>query len=341
VNDTRVDRHLGCAAVMEAIIALLGRNGLRAVAFWPAHAEWQGDNQFELALNTSRLVIVNGEGTIHHNSLAGRRLLEVGARARAAGVPAAIVNTGWEANGPDLLSLLDDFDLIAARDSRSAEQMRAGGANVRIVPDLSLWFARVRGSAMVAGPDVTQRKGIGVTDNVDRLKALALERLREACVGRTLSIVHGAPGLLGWARFLRMGVALSKDLHHPARTIALLRMRHRLWLQKEPDIGRFLYRLASLELLVSGRFHACTLALATETPMVTQSSNTSKIASLFHDAGLDAWRCELSLNADCVQEARTMGWTTQERENLRAYLNDASRATDVLFADLAKLAAGQ
>lgn len=336
VNDTRVDQHHGCQAVMGTISSLLRRNNMEVALFWPAHTGWQGDTAFENRLADVDLVLINGEGTIHHDRLAGRQLLELGARARAEGIPVALINVGWEANGPDLVSLLDDFDLVAARDSRSAKRMRAGGATVQVVPDLSLWFARAQGIIPHrSGP----RAGIGVTDNVERFKALALERLRSDCGGQLVSIVHGDPGPVGWIRFLREGVALSRDLRHPARLSALLRLRHRLWWRGSADIQRFLTGLGTLKLLVSGRFHACTLALAAGTPLIAQASNTDKIAALFHDAQLDSWRHEGSLDVALVNEASERGWSEKEFRNLCDYLDEASSSAEKLFSDLAKLAA--
>lgn len=335
LNDTRVDRHHGCYAVMAAIGALLERNALGPVRYWPAHTEWRGSAEFDAALAAARLVVINGEGTIHHDRPAGRRLLEAGARARDTGVPVALINTGWEANGPDFVAMLDHFDLLAARDSRSAARMAEGGAEVRVVPDLSLWHARANMPQTVAGT----RAGIGFTDNVDRFKSLALERLRRACGGETLVIGHGTAGFGGWAGFLREGIGLREDIRHPARLAGLVALRHRLWRAGLPATDAFLARIARLELLVSGRFHACTLALATGTPVIAQSSNTGKIAALFHDAGLDQWRGEVTLDRVSVQEARARRWSEAERAALDAYLAGAVTAAEGLFVDLARLVA--
>ena len=250
-------------------------------------------------------------------------------------MPVALINTGWEANGPDFVAMLAHFDLLAARDSRSAARMAEGGAEVRVVPDLSFWHAR----AHAPQPESGARAGIGFTDNVDRFKSLALERLRRVCGGETLAIGHGTAGLGGWAGFLREGIGLREDIRHPARLAGLVALRHRLWRAGHPETDAFFSRIARLELLVSGRFHACTLALATGTPVIAQSSNTGKIAALFHDAGLDQWRGEVTLDRAFVQEARARGWSTAERAALDAYLAGAVTAAEGLFADLATLAA--
>tara|TARA_R110002012_G_scaffold243683_2_gene418361 strand:- start:13417 stop:14382 length:966 start_codon:yes stop_codon:yes gene_type:complete len=319
---------------MTAVVSLLASNGLKSVRFWPAHLEWQDDARFDAALAAARLVVINGEGTIHHNRLAGRRLLEAGTYAKAAGIPVALINTGWEDNGPDFLAMLNHFDLVAARDSRSAEQMALSGARVRVVPDLSLWHVNNQTSAKYLHP----RAGIGFTDNVNRFKMLELMRLRRTCQGKSLSICYSKKNPSGWAQFLRDGISVREDLTQPALLAALLRARHELWQRSTHDTNAFIDQVANLELLVSGRFHACTLALATGTPIIANSSNTGKIAALFHDAGIEEWRGALHLDAEVVSEARARGWSASERDNLRAYLSSATQASEAMFSDLSNLA---
>lgn len=334
VNDTSIDNHQGCQSVMSAISALLRRNGMQPAFFWPAHTAWQGKSEFEEALAKVDLVLINGEGTIHHDREAGKRLLDIGTRARSAGVPIALINVGWEKNSTALLSLLDHFDLIAARDSRSAERMRAGGAVVRVVPDLSIWFANSQGFI----PDrSTPRSAIGFTDNVDRFKALTLDELRSKCLARPVSITYGDGGCAQRLRFIRGGVSLSRDLLYPARFLALLRLRQRLWRVCGVTPQEFLSELSAFRLLVSGRFHACTMALSVGTPLIAQASNTDKISALFQDVGLDSWRCDSVLNEDFIGFASDKGFSDREYKNLCSYVDWAVTESQNLFIDLKKM----
>lgn len=326
VNDTRVDRHHGCARVMQALFALMARHAMAPVLAWPAHVEWRGNPAFAAALGRARLVIVNGEGTIHHDRAAGLRLLEIGAAARELGIPAALINCGWEANGARAAALLADFALVCARDSESAAQMRDGAPNVTVVPDLSLYLPMPDAAA--------SRTGIGFTDNVDRLGALALEAARKACGGTTVSIHRPA----AWARFLRGGLALREDLGHPARLASLLALRHRLWRASQEDTDAFIRGLGTLSLLVSGRFHACTLALAAGTPFIATASNTGKIAHLIADASLEPWRAQAELTPAAIRLAADAGFSPSERAARLEYLNAARTSADALFAELRKLA---
>jgi hypothetical protein len=323
VNDTRVDRHHGCGRVMRTLLGLAEANGLDVIATAPAHADWRADPAFMAALDRARLVIVNGEGTLHHDRPAGVRLLEAGAEARARNIPAALINASWQANGPDLAARLTDFALVAARERRSAAEIAAAGHTARVVPDLSLYEP-------VEPP--SPRQGVGFTDSVVRHLIPALEAARRRVGGQPAPIQYGG-GLLSW---VRQGLA-REDLARPGRLIALTAARLASAPARVADDGAYMARIAALDLLVTGRFHAATFALAAGTPLLALDSNTHKIAALVEDAGLDPRRL-LEPHELTLARLTAASWTAAERANLADYLADGRRATEALFGDLAKLA---
>lgn len=329
LNDTRVDLHHGCQRVMHALFRLLTQAGFHISATYPAHGDWSRDAAFLKAAQSSRLVVVNGEGTIHHDRPAGLKLLEVSAWAHAHDIPAVLINTGWEANGPAFAQLAKLFSLVATRDSASADALRAHGVNARVVPDLSLY----EGAAPFQAVRSTHTL---FTDSVDRFKALELDRARWRCGGQTLSIVYAHPGLGGYRRFMRESLAKA-DLPHPARVAALMRMRHRLHRNSSASTDQFMNRLATGALLVSGRFHACTLALCAGTPFVSIPSNTGKISAFIKDAGLEPWRERTPLECGALTEARNKNWSRREAAAIAHYLAVARTGAESLFADIRRL----
>lgn len=324
VNDTRVDRHHGCGRVMRTLLGLCARHGLEVVGTAPAHADWRGDAAFMAAFRRARLVIVNGEGTIHHDRPAGALLLEAGAAARANGAAAALINASWQANGPGLRARLADFALVAVREGRSAAEVRAAGVDCRLVPDLSLYEP-----VTPAG----QRQGVGFTDSVVRELVPRLEAARRRTGGLPVPIQFGG-GRLDWVR-----QALGRqDLLHPARLAALAGARLASYGARAGDDAAYMARIAGLEMLVTGRFHAATFALAAGTPLLALDSNTHKIAAVIEDARLDPAR--VIAPAELARlDAGPRPWSAAERVNLEAYLAEGRRATDALFAELAALAA--
>ncbi len=313
---------------MSALESLLAGIGGDVIHRSPAHADWRLNPGFDQALAGSRLMVINGEGTLHHDRPTGRRLLLAAEQARSHGVPVALINAGWEANGVELVALLDNVDLVAVRDSQSAAELRSAGRSCVVVPDLSLY-------APVA-PTGVSRSGVGYTDSVDPDMTLQLERSRRHARGLPVAIQYSLPGVTAKLRFVREAVS-RRDLTSPLRMAALIRARSTQLHAQAATADEFISRLAALELLVSGRFHACTLSLLAGTPFVAVPSNTSKIAALVQDVGLAAWRADASLDARSVESARREGWSPTERSAVGAYIAMARQAVSALFADIGRL----
>jgi polysaccharide pyruvyl transferase WcaK-like protein len=329
VNDTRADLHHGCWRVMRTLEAQLARVGLDVVARAPAHADWRQDLAIGEVIGKAALVVVNGEGTIHHDRPAGAALLAVGAAAKAAGVPAALINASWDANGEAFARALTDFALVSVRETRSAAQIEAAGLTARVVPDLS-FFEPV--------PPPASRSGVGFTDSVLRDVALELEAARRRLGGLALPIHFNAPGLKGDLKNLRDGVA-RRDLADPTFLLRSLAARLAWRAAETRDEAGYMARVAKLELLVTGRFHAATFALAAGTPVLAVESNTHKIGATFDDAGLAPWRRIAPAELTPGLLARAARWEPQEETALADFLADGRRRTTALFDDLARLAA--
>ncbi|MDQ0464635.1 GNAT superfamily N-acetyltransferase [Caulobacter ginsengisoli] len=321
INDTRVDRHHGCGRVMRTLLDLASANELEVIATAPAHADWRADPAFMAAFERARLVIVNGEGTIHHDRPAGALLLEAGAAARARGIPAALINASWQTNPAASLA---EFALIAARETRSVDEIAEAGFRARRVPDLSLY------ETVTPAP---RRQGVGFTDSVVRSLVPALESARRRVRGVPVPIQYGG-GRLAWVR-QTLG---RQDLLHPARLVALAGARLASYGARSADDAAYMDRIAGLEMLVTGRFHAATFALAAGTPLLALDSNTHKIAAVLEDAGLDPARLIGPTELAALRPV-PVPWSAAEQANLADYLADGQRATAALFADLAVLAA--
>ncbi|WP_370173124.1 MULTISPECIES: polysaccharide pyruvyl transferase family protein [Hyphomonas] len=148
-NDTGNSPHVGCQAVSNAHAVMLGRAGHRVVfrGFVLQYRQFRKDTEAEsiaaalaheglqAALADCDAVIVNGEGTIHHD--AGMHLLAILGAAQALGKVTLLVNAVFEetAGYDDVLARLDDFTV---RDQRSLHHARERGLPCRLVWDSAL-----------------------------------------------------------------------------------------------------------------------------------------------------------------------------------------------------------
>lgn len=327
LNDTRADKHHGCTAVMNASSELARKHGIERMATVPSRTDWRTCGATRAKLEAADLIMVNGEGTIHHDRPAGRLLLEISQWARDARKPCALINTTWAENGAELVDLARGFDLISVRESESKAELNQQGVDCRVVPDLALWHH---------GPAAQARSGIRVSDSVLAGASVRLHHNLARLGARPISLLYGRRTPLEAARNLRR-YQLDPDARAQGwRRIIPTAMAD--WSAQMTDQGSFLEALASAELVVTGRFHALILCLATRTPVLVVPSNTHKNEATLADTGLETWRLPPDITQiDAALLERARQWTDAEATRLDHWLSSSRKVQDTLFADLAAL----
>lgn len=165
-NDTW-DFHGGSKACMGALNDLLEDHEVtRLDRNRPFRKESKfADHDTELIglVEASDVVIVNGEGTMHHDTTAARYWLYALLLSQRRGKKTALVNAVWDTMNviPDRLRRLD---LLTTRDPFSQQQLWAMGVDCHLFADLCLLERRLR------GPVTPER-------NVPRLPTYAWGRL--------------------------------------------------------------------------------------------------------------------------------------------------------------------
>ena len=323
-NDTSPTRHHGCNAVMQALDAGLREQGIEPGFYWPVGVDWR---PFADALMRERvdIVVVNGEGTIHHSAERerARALCAIPAFAHERlGAPAVLVNASVEALEPAALEGLRGFDAIHVRETVSRTYLESRGIEATFAPDLSF-----------ATPLPTEdrvRSGLLVTDSVSAEIAEALRSVADTVGGSFESMRHRASLLE------RLGRSFMKR----ARSGPPLRRA----LECTSDYRAFVERLAAKETVVTGRFHTVTLALLTATPVIAVPSNTAKIRAVLSDALGDAGRqVDMHDSSDLPGRLRArldegIGYDEGEREALSRYLEHARDAHARMFRSIARIA---
>ncbi len=153
IGDTSLNSpHFGCQLVGQTFREQFSRCGLDLVASLPFNYERFAASPalFEKA----DLLIINGEGSIHHGRY--HELVKL-----ATDYPAALVNCVYQENPhwPEL----ENFHYISARESLSAEEIRSQGVNCEVVPDV-LFASSLLNSFVCQEPVKTT----GVTDNAQK-----------------------------------------------------------------------------------------------------------------------------------------------------------------------------
>ncbi|GAA4642113.1 polysaccharide pyruvyl transferase family protein [Pontixanthobacter gangjinensis] len=328
LNDTRVDRHHGCTTVIETIDNLARRSGIEIIAKSPAHSDWRADDAITSAIARADLVLVNGEGTIHHDRPAGIKLLEVGKFAHDNGTKAALINSTWQANSDASLQALNNFDIVSVRESASQAELAKHGIEARRIPDLALYHT----------PPSAEREGTGYCDSVQGPKALALYQRMWSLGAEPLPLVQLDMKPLTIARWLTRYDPSKSAIFKPAHAMKAMRATLQDYRTQEPHRNVTTSKVAAKELVVTGRFHMLIFCLGARTPVLALSSNTHKIEATLADAGLEPWR--IVSNPAHIGEAlieRASQWHGDEAANLDRFLKQGRSAMETLFEDLAEL----
>lgn len=330
LNDTRGDNHFGCMRVMRIIEQNLQSRGMEIAATSLVRNDWKRDEAFLNAMRSADLIVINGEGTLHHGSKQGSRLLDVVDCLARGTTPVALINAVYQDNPSAWNDRLARIDLISTRDSWSATEVeKAIGRKVGFVPDLSL------AEGAIATPAAAQRDRLLVGDSVNReigrqLLAYADQRDDARYLPILTSIKPPKPHYPAPLRALRQAYI---DLH-----ATLFGWRHRHTAFNRTEAG-FLECLQSGYLHLTGRFHAVCLCLATQTPFLALESNSWKIAALLHDFGLGEDRIVTLDEARRRIEAKErVDFTPREREVIATGLAAARKGADELFDSLLQLA---
>lgn len=327
LNDTRGDRHHGCSRVMRILEQELVSRGLTISARSPLRHDWQRDQSVLGALRNARLVVINGEGTLHHGSKHGANLLAITEHPLTRGIPVALINALYQDNPPEWADWLQKLSLIAVRDSRSARQVTAAlnGTPPRIVPDLTL-TERISPAA--------QRRDIAWGDSVKAEVSTALARMatrRGESFCPSLSVLKRPKGRTKTGRWLRnLWIAThAKRIAKQYPTLTLM-----------PNEAHYAAFLAGTGLHVTGRFHGACYSIAAGRPFLALESNSWKIASMIEDAGLASWRSAQVDKLDALLSfgADALAYDKDEQVALNRYLDHAANSSKQLFDDLAMIA---
>lgn len=328
MNDTSVENHHGCRRVMTLLERHLRDRGISVVARSSVRHKWYRDRRFLNALKRCNLVVINGEGTLHHGRRGAKRLLEVVDHPACLDKKVVLLNALYQDNPSEWARYLDKIDLIAVRDQRSSEEIfHQTGREVLTVPDLSL-------SVSVA-PANTVREWLLFGDSVlDPVTARLKEVARREPNGLFMpTATTPFPARLNYPEPLRSlhdgWNAMSRSLFNLAHA------RQKI----SPFEHEYLETLQASRLHITGRFHAVCFSLLTATPFIALRSNSWKIEALLAEAGLKRNRLiEMSQLEDVVQNADAHAFSTEENASVDRYLSDAIQRSEALFDQVAAIA---
>jgi polysaccharide pyruvyl transferase WcaK-like protein len=283
-------------------------------------------------LAQSDIVIVNGEGSLHHDRKSALALAQSSAFCREQNIPCCLINSVYQENGPEVAHFVGLFDLVFVRESRSQAELSGAGIDSEVVPDMTLSY-----------PDLPRLTGSGilVTDSSSDLAAVQLHKFYAGTNGAELATLFKP---ISTPQALRMFVARVIGKRSPKlwrfEQSRFAKSRNPLFeaapLERVDDLLR---RISSTSLIVTGRFHMVCLALLARTPFIALEGNTHKIEGLLADANLSNRFC--STLPDGLDLLAWSKWHDEELETLESFLQKARSRISRMFSRIRELATDQ
>lgn len=329
MNHTNMQgHHFGCARVMRLIEDGLTSRGCVITGRIDGKLDWRTDAEALRLLADCDLIVINGEGTLHHGRKKATWLMETARHDVTRGKELALINALYQDNPDDWAALLKGFTHLYARDSRSAAAMSVhAGRQVPWMGDLS--------TSAGAIPDDQPRAGVLVGDSVHNSATAAL-----AALATSLNATEPT-------RLLPLTVSLREENPYTATPLRLLRrwtvaLRQRRLERKYPNLAylpseeAYVQAIRRCRLSVTGRFHGACLNLVTGTPFIAVASNSWKIEALFADAGIDPRRMvpQDRLTPDLVL-GTDWSFSDTERAKVARFLEMTRTAAAEMFDKLA------
>jgi len=324
MNDTRGEHHFGCDRVMWTIERLIHARGGIILAFSGVRNDWEADQPFLAQLRDADVILINGEGTLHHGLPDAERLLRVVDHPARRNTPVCIVNALFQENPEEWRRFVEKTSIFATRDSRSADEVQAyHGPQTFQSLDYSLYEDP---GPIVPLPERALNDVIG--DSVSKRTTQKLADLSKGVRDATFipvmrTIKPSRPHLLG--------------LHWVAREAYVFAHREKFRFSQRnvrfcKDQFDYLGCLRRARRHLTGRFHALCLSLLTETPVAALPSNSWKNEQLIADIGLNPDRIVSWDEIDSADPLAVVSeFSDQERVNLRAALARSRESIDATF----------
>ena len=275
------------------------------------------------------MVVINGEGTLHHGAPEGARLLQAADYAAALGKPVALVNTIYQDNPQDWARRAGSVAYMAARDLRSWASARDAGFKVDYAPDLS--FHDCRNS-----PGAEVRDAVAYGDSVYRDVTRRLFQAYRRAKGHKLYLpIRTRVKHAGTSWPLTLKQRYENLRYEIASSV---RQFPRFDIRLTSTAEEYERCLSRVGLYVTGRYHAVCFAMLTRTPFRAVRSNSHKIEALIEEAGINPMRVAESIDELVDSDPADWRYSRKEQANLDAFLADARHKIDAVLEKIAALA---
>ena len=297
VNDTSYEGHHGCSYVKEAIVENLHNNDYELILTIPVNKNWKDEGNFFKVIKEVDLIIVNGEGTIHHSSERAKNIVGISLFAYIRRIRCVLINATYEDNSNKINNLTRLFDAVYVRENKSHLTLKNCNIHSYVVPDLLYYVNK----------PLTEKFSInvGVTDSVF---GNITEKLYNFAFNNNFKFLP----------ILSINSKINSDYNN----------------DRINNSESYYSEINNSTFLISGRYHAICMAIQSKTPFYAVSSNTYKIEGMLEDAGLESSRLK---DINQITAKNLMEYSDDELKAIDSYLQLARDKIIRMFNDICKI----
>ncbi|MCQ1059398.1 polysaccharide pyruvyl transferase family protein [Photobacterium sp. ZSDE20] len=329
LNDTSFESHHGCETVVKNIKDLLLQNGIKTIDTHPVGKPWVENKSFIASMSQADIVIVNGEGTLHHSQPRAKDLISVGNYVKEnLNIPVVLINSTCQENNSEIIESIKCYDLIFVRESLSQQELAKYDIKSKVVPDMSFYSQYDLSKKATTGRT-------GITDSVyfdlsEKLYLLSLEEGYEFLPAKTNSKIRKftVNALLKHAES-----NLFKAIRYPFYKLKLIKFKYKkirkfYYLN---DYESYVNKIASSQFMIIARYHSLCFSLKTLTPFLALKSNSHKIEGILSDVGIESSRI---VTEPDITTSEFKKFTSEEESNILNYINEAPTKIECMFKEI-------
>lgn len=236
-------------------------------------------SRYEQEINAADLIVINGEGSIHHDSKNATHLFEISKALVEQNERVVLINALWQQNSPDKWKpVIAKFSAAYCRDKKSQKELMAIYPAAGYAPDLTFFDYPVFPNSGA---------GFACTDSVlNKWSRFAMQAAKQDPELDYLTMFTGnlkhRRGTKDWAKQVKyflypllikyLGLKLSPRYH--ALSLAYT------------DTDAFIQHLNSFKAVCVARYHTLCFTIQQEIPFVAVGSNSHKSEALLEELGL-------------------------------------------------------
>ena len=329
LNDTSYELHHGCEKVVKNIKNLLILNNIKVIDTNPTGHDWKNNHQLLRNISESDIILVNGEGTLHHSQLRAKELITFVKYIKDyTDIPIVLINSTYQKNNDEMAACVKLFDLIYVRETLSKDDLSKYNIKSKVVPDMT-FYSQFNLSKKSPTED------IGASDSVyveisKKIFELCKEKEYKFLPALTASKKIRLNGFKNIIKFVKYNI--YKNIKY-----ILHQLRFRLFHEVDAkpyymdNYQNYIQEISSLKFLIAGRYHSLCFSLKTLTPFVAIKSNSHKIEGMLEDVGIGIDRV---ISEDDLNQFRVNNFNKVETDKILKYINEAPLKIEAMFKEI-------